>query len=67
MIGNRLQLDRGPQIGSVFKELLNAAIVPMEKLFQYQAGEELRLRVCLGTIFMRIVRQRKLANQVPND
>jgi len=67
VVGNGFQFDRCRQVGRVFEELLDAPIISVQKLLEHQARKELRLRVGLGTIFMGIVWQRELTDEVADD
>ena len=67
MVGNVRELNGRCQLRRVLQELLDAPIVAVQELLEYQAGEQLRLRVRLGTELMRVVRQRQLANQIADQ
>ncbi len=50
------ELDRGAQVGAVSQDANAAAVVHFEKLFEYQAGEQLVLGELLGAEAMCVGR-----------
>ena len=57
-VGNLLQFQNGKQRRMVFKMGRQAAVVGPQEVLQHQAGEQLVLRELLGTVAVRMLRQR---------
>src|SRR5437879_5604588 len=53
-VGNRFQVEHGPEIGVVNKLFGDAAVVRLEQGFQNETGEQLRLGKLLGTEAVRV-------------
>jgi hypothetical protein len=63
-VGNHFQLDHLPQVRAIFQQSCHRAVREAVKIFQHEAGEELMLRELLGTVAMRILRQRLSGHKI---
>ena len=53
-VGHRFHLNGSRQIAAIDQEILQAAVIKFEKVFQNQTGKELPLGKFFGTVLMRI-------------
>ncbi len=63
-MGHLRQVNHRRQLAKVLQQRRQLAIVELQKLLEHQAGKQLRLRVCLGTKAVRVVRQDKPADKI---